>query len=123
MGVGVGELRAGLRARRTAREMARGGPNAVWDMGRYALVMGIFFLGWGTDPIFADPHGLSAWIYPVVAAIVAGIMFGLGFLLRDERRLPIPPPGYLPAPGYPRPPGYPPAPVFPPNPGGGRPAS
>ena len=129
IGVVVGMLTAGLRARQTAREMARGGPNAVWDMHRHALVMGIFILGWGTDPIFADPQGLAAWIFPVFAATGAGVMFGLGFLLRDEQRLPVPPPayyppapGYHPAPGYPPAAGYPSAPGNPRNPGGGWPA-
>jgi hypothetical protein len=106
IGVVAGMLTAGLRARQTARQMARGGPHAVWDMDRSALIMGIFVLGWGTDPIFTDPHSLWTWAYSLVAATLAGIMFGIGFLLRDERRLLIPPSTY-----------YPPAPSYPPSAG------
>lgn len=104
IGVVVGMLTAGFRARQAARQMASGGPNAVWDMSRYALVMGIFLLSWGTDPIFADPRGLWAWTYPLVAATAAGIMFGMVFVFRDERRLPIPPSTH-----YPSAQGHPPA--------------
>lgn len=112
MGVVVGMLTTGFRARQAARQLARGGPNAVWESSRYGLLMGLVFLGWGTDPIFADPHGLWAWTYPVVSATAAGCIFGMVPLLRDERRLPIPPPAY-----YPPPPGYPPAPGYRPTPG------
>jgi hypothetical protein len=119
VGVVVGMLTAGFRARQAARDMARGGPNAVWNSGRLALVMGILYLGWATGPIFAAPHGLWAWSHPVGVAILAGTLLGLGFLWRDERRLPVPPPAYYPpTPYYP-----PPPPVYPPPPPGYRPAS
>jgi hypothetical protein len=137
IGVVLGTLTAGFRARQDAREMARRGPNAVWDMTRLPLLGGIMFLGWSTGPIYAEPHDLGAWINPAASAAAAGCMFGLAVVLREERRLPIPPPpgyyppppghtaapGYPPPPTYPSPPSYPPPPGYRPNPSGWRPSA
>lgn len=122
IGVVVGMLTTGFRARQAARQMARGGPNAVWDGSRYALLMGIAFLGWGTGPIFAEPQQLWGWLTPVGMTLVAGFALGVGVISREERRLPLlPPPYYPPSPGYGPASGYGPAPGYGPAAPGGYP--